>query len=364
MIQRYSTVKDSFSYLRRAVQAAVRDQSIDVLVTSLFAASFAADLSRPSFRVMTEIPEAIVVVSGEPAKGHAVAAARKNSVAVKLEKLNLGQYETELVVEQGYDDLSMLEGLTTAELEQIADAVKMKPGHKKKFVSAFNDDDMKASNKSSPGTSTVDPSMIALQQQNDRMMEQLADLKKQQSAERLKKELEEKEKLMKEKLDAQREADRKEAEMRQKLNEVQLEQLKVQMQANMNLNLATANNQAQVAATPIVINNSVAAPMPVATPMPVSTPAANTETPAAMEAAGGETDDNTETPAAMEAAGGETDDKKDDKKDDEADTDPAVLKISLLFQKLDAQDWKLLSAAGLSEMLLPHKPKLVEARKK
>ena len=219
---------------------------------------------------MAATADSVVVVSGEPAKGTVVTThMRKSSVSAKLEMLNLEQYETELIVEQGYDDLSMLQDLTVEELEQVADDVKMKPGHKKKFVASFRADDTKASNMSSsdrsdvvpataepvPATAepAVDPSMIALQQQNEKMQEQFQALKKQQSADRLEKKLEEKERLMQEKLVAQREADRKEAEMRQKLNDVQLEQMKVQMQANMNLNLATASN---AAATPIVINKT------------------------------------------------------------------------------------------------------------
>jgi PDZ domain-containing secreted protein len=55
-------------------------------------------------------------------------------------------------------------------------------------------------------------------------------------------------------VEARREADRKEAEMRQKMADMQIEQMKMQMQANMNLNLAS-QNQAHAAA-PIVINNN------------------------------------------------------------------------------------------------------------
>ena len=68
--------------------------------------------------------------------------------------------------------------------------------------------------------------------------------------------------------------------MRQKMADMQMEQMKMQMQANMNLNLAS-QNQAQAAA-PIVINNNIyipAARLPatlevVAAALTASTPAA------------------------------------------------------------------------------------------
>ena len=39
-----------------------------------------------------------------------------------------------LLDEQGYDSMASLEGLTREEAGEIADAVKMKPGHKKRFI--------------------------------------------------------------------------------------------------------------------------------------------------------------------------------------------------------------------------------------
>ena len=61
----------------------------------------------------------------------------KNPVALKLEKLDLEQYASALVDEQGYDSLASLEGLTKVQAEEIADAVKMKPGHKKRFIDSI-----------------------------------------------------------------------------------------------------------------------------------------------------------------------------------------------------------------------------------
>ena len=57
----------------------------------------------------------------------------KNPVLLKLEKLDLEQYASALD-EQGYDSMASLEGLTREEAGEIADAVKMKPGHKKRFI--------------------------------------------------------------------------------------------------------------------------------------------------------------------------------------------------------------------------------------
>ena len=55
-------------------------------------------------------------------------------VLLKLEKLDLEQYASALVDDQGYDSLASLEGLTTEQAGELADAVKMKPGHKKRFI--------------------------------------------------------------------------------------------------------------------------------------------------------------------------------------------------------------------------------------
>ena len=57
-------------------------------------------------------------------------------VLLKLEKLDLEQYASALD-EQGYDSMASLEGLTTEQAGELADAVKMKPGHKKRFIDAI-----------------------------------------------------------------------------------------------------------------------------------------------------------------------------------------------------------------------------------
>ena len=61
----------------------------------------------------------------------------KNPVSLKLEKLDLEQYASALVDDQGYDTLASLEGLTAEQAGELADAVKMKPGHKKRFIDAI-----------------------------------------------------------------------------------------------------------------------------------------------------------------------------------------------------------------------------------
>ena len=43
--------------------------------------------------------------------------------------------------------------------------------------------------------------------------------------------------------------------------------------------------------------------------------------------------------------------------------DPALLKVKLVFDELDAQDWHLMNSAGLSAMLTPHQPALMAAAK-
>ena len=48
----------------------------------------------------------------------------------------MAQYESALA-DQGYDHLATLQGLTKEEAGAIADEVKMKPGHKRRFVDGF-----------------------------------------------------------------------------------------------------------------------------------------------------------------------------------------------------------------------------------
>ena len=60
--------------------------------------------------------------------------AKKSPVLLKLEEIGLEQYASALIDEQGYDSMATLESLTKEEAGAIADEVKMKPGHKKRFV--------------------------------------------------------------------------------------------------------------------------------------------------------------------------------------------------------------------------------------
>ena len=81
----------------------------------------------------TANPVAITVeMKAEPAVGVAM----KNPISLKLEELGCGQYEAALA-DQGYYAMASLQGLTKEEVGTIADDVKMKPGHKKRFVDGF-----------------------------------------------------------------------------------------------------------------------------------------------------------------------------------------------------------------------------------
>ena len=146
--------------------------------------------SDPVTRNMSETD--VTLVMGKP-----VAGSDKDSVAVKLQELNLKMYEQELIDEQGYDSVETLKMLSPDELTQLADDCKMKPGHKRKFIAAFAEKaetkaatETKPAKPAEPAEPAVDPNMIALQ-------EQVAAMKKQQSTDRLKKDLEEREKKIK-----------------------------------------------------------------------------------------------------------------------------------------------------------------------
>ena len=78
-------------------------------------------------------PVAVTVeMKAEPSVGVAM----KNPISLKLEELGCGQYEAALA-DQGYDDLASLQGLSKEKAGEIADDVKMKPGHKRRFVDGF-----------------------------------------------------------------------------------------------------------------------------------------------------------------------------------------------------------------------------------
>ena len=58
-------------------------------------------------------------------------------VALKLQELGLEQYASAIVDDQGYNMVETLQSLSAEELGELADDVKMKPGHKRTFLSGF-----------------------------------------------------------------------------------------------------------------------------------------------------------------------------------------------------------------------------------
>ena len=77
-----------------------------------------------------------MVVAVEIGAGPVVGVAKKIPISLKLEELGCGQYEAALA-DQGWDSLASMQGLTKEEAGAIADEVKMKPGHKRRFVDGF-----------------------------------------------------------------------------------------------------------------------------------------------------------------------------------------------------------------------------------
>jgi len=73
------------------------------------------------------------IVAVKMGAGPVVGVAKKNPISLKLEELGCGQYEAALA-DQGWDSLASMQGLTKEEAGAIADEVKMKPGHKRRFV--------------------------------------------------------------------------------------------------------------------------------------------------------------------------------------------------------------------------------------
>ena len=132
--------------------------------------------SAPVARNMSETD--VTLVMGKPVGSEPV---RNDSVSVKLQELNLKQYEQELIDEQGYDSVETLNEMSPDELTQLADDCKMKPGHKKKFLAAFaktaEAKDVSVRNSATaaieakPADPAVDPNMIALKEQNEEMEE-------------------------------------------------------------------------------------------------------------------------------------------------------------------------------------------------
>lgn len=122
------------------------------------------------------------------------------AMAMKLRELNLEQYEQALIEEQGYDSIETLNEMSAEELNQLADDCKMKPGHKKKFIAAFSNRTVANSPvapKTKPAEPAVDTNLIALREQNAELMKQMEAVKAQQSADQMKKELEEREQKIK-----------------------------------------------------------------------------------------------------------------------------------------------------------------------
>ena len=76
------------------------------------------------------------IVAVEMGAGPVVGVAKKIPISLKLEELGCGQYEAALA-DQGYDDMASLQGLSKEKAGEIADDVKMKPGHKRRFVDGF-----------------------------------------------------------------------------------------------------------------------------------------------------------------------------------------------------------------------------------
>ena len=57
----------------------------------------------------------------------------QGAVVTKLKELDLEQYAS-AIFDEGYDSMASLQGLTKDEAGEIADGIKMKPGHKRRFV--------------------------------------------------------------------------------------------------------------------------------------------------------------------------------------------------------------------------------------
>ena len=117
---------------------------------------------------------------GVPVEADPEKSMRRGSVNRKLKELKLDQYVDELIDEQGYDTLDTLRAMSPEELTQVADDCKMKPGHKKKFISAFANiiekspitdvAPIKVVESAAP-TPAVDPAMIAMEEMKKQMEE-------------------------------------------------------------------------------------------------------------------------------------------------------------------------------------------------
>ena len=83
-------------------------------------------------------------------------------VFAKLRDIGLEMYSDKFE-EQGFDDLSMLEENTKEELEQIADSVNMKPGHKMKLLKLAKTDAIALGAAVQPAVQLVQPTVQPVQ---------------------------------------------------------------------------------------------------------------------------------------------------------------------------------------------------------
>ena len=83
-------------------------------------------------------------------------------VSAKLRDIGLEMYSDKFE-EQGFDDLSMLEENTKEELEQIADSVNMKPGHKMKLLKLAKTDAIALGAAVQPAVQLVQPTVQPVQ---------------------------------------------------------------------------------------------------------------------------------------------------------------------------------------------------------
>lgn len=113
----------------------------------------------------------------------------KGPVALKLQELSLEQYASAIVDDQGYDTMETLQSMSAEELSELADEVKMKPGHKKKFLSTFGTTAITVEQPAAqpaaqpivtqpaapqpvaPMQPAVDPSMVVLKEQMSQMQQ-------------------------------------------------------------------------------------------------------------------------------------------------------------------------------------------------
>lgn len=268
-----------------------------------------------------------------------------NDVASKLAEISLQLYEEQIVTEQGYDDLEVLQSMSETELAELADEVKMKPGHKKKFLAAFNvvkvtdvpvGVEVLSEKQASSGK-------IRKQSTNPEKLKVL------QEVEAMKKAFEE-ERIRGEKEAMARQHSKDMREMKFKVEMAEMKAATEAAGAKGELAAAKALADARVgqqqAAMPIVINNNNSASL--------------------SERSAKESEADAKKRAEEEAAKvAELEEKaKAEKKAfDDADLDPNLRSVKESFEKLDKSDWQHLNSTTLKAKLVPEKAKLDEATK-